>query len=194
MFVFLYLIILGARCLALALKISFSNCLWFSFGSQNKSGFMLELRRRECTSSLKALNEFSSERLIFTNLGLCLTFFNMSKTDKYGKWSDRLDLITQDNKCCLGSFSLQNIWAISEALDLLDLVGTVILGNMSWVTNISKKFLKLRPFVYLEQVYVKVACNYNVWATLWHIWNNWGNFLTKLLDCFIIIVWMRRSV
>ena len=73
-------------------------------------------------------------------MGLCLTFFNMSTTDKYGKWSDRLDLITQDNKCCLGSLSLQNIWSIREALDLLDLAGTVILGNMPWVTNISKYF------------------------------------------------------
>ena len=69
-----------------------------------KSGFMLEyMRRREC---------------------LCLTVFNMSKNDKYGKLSNRLDLITQDNKYCLGSLSLQTIGSISEALDLRDLVGT----------------------------------------------------------------------
>ena len=86
-----------------------------------------------------SLNESSLERLIWTNLGLRLTVFNISKTDIWGKWSDRLlDLTTQDNKCCFVTLSLQNIWSISEALNLLDLVGTVILGNMPWVTNISK--------------------------------------------------------
>ena len=78
---FLILTNLGARCLALAFRMISSNYLWFSFGSQNKSGFMLEFGRRECTSSWKALNESSSVRLIWTNLGLCLTVFNISKTD-----------------------------------------------------------------------------------------------------------------
>ena len=78
--------------------------------------------------------------IYLNKLGPVSDCFNMSKTDIKGKWSGRLDLTTQDNKCWLGSLSLQNIWSISEALDLLDLGGTVILGNMPWVKNLSKYF------------------------------------------------------
>ena len=78
-----------------------------------------------------AIHYSASVRLIFTNFGTCLVFFFMSEIDRYGKWSDIQDLTTQEDKCCLGSLSLQNIWSIREELDLPHRVGTVIFGKKS---------------------------------------------------------------
>ena len=64
----------------------------------------------------------------------------MSKIDRYGKWSDIQDLTTHEDRCCLGSLSLQNIWSIREELDLQHRVGTVIFGKNPCVTNKSKYF------------------------------------------------------
>ena len=39
------------------------------------------------------------------------------------------DFITQEDKCCLGSLSLQNISSIRGEMNLLHRVGTVIMGG-----------------------------------------------------------------
>ena len=56
---------------------------------------------------MKCLKRLASVRLICTNFGRCLVFFNMSKIDRYGKWSDIQDLTTQEDKCAI--FQISNV-------------------------------------------------------------------------------------
>ena len=61
--------------------------------------------------------------------------------------------ITQEDRCCLGSLSLQNIWSIREELDLLHRVGTVIWGKNPCVTNKSKYFWSSdRSFIWSKSI------------------------------------------
>ena len=63
------------------------------------------------------------------------------------------DFITQEDKCCLGSLSLQNMSSIREELDSLHRFGAVIVGKNPCVTNKSKYFWNSdRSFIWSKSI------------------------------------------
>ena len=108
----------------------------------------------EATSFWNKANEASSLYLISTNFGLWHFFLMISRTEKYGKWSDMALRTMPEYSALFLSFNRQNIWSINVAdilvwcfrallaercdctLDIL--VGYMICGKKLFVTNKSK--------------------------------------------------------